>query len=291
MYRLFFYTTLIASLSISGTVKKCCNSRQNVDNLAFSVSKHDSIIASYSIDTTVSVIHVLVALCDNTYQGIVPVPSKIGDGSKPAANLYWGCGYGISSFFKYKSQEWNYIGKLPLSDSEKKDSIILQRIIFKHKSLKFYLIADAYQGKYIEKCTRDFLFSLSGKMNDTVHLKDRILGINGHSKLLAYIGHNGLMDFEFNDSLKNMDGKKRDCIILACRSKSYFSPLVKSAAANPLVWTTGLMCPEAYTLHDALSSYVRKGNADAVRKAAYEAYAKYQKCGVNAASRLLVTGF
>src|SRR5207249_4829544 len=36
------------------------------------------------------VIHVVVALCDNQYQGIVPVPALIGNGDNPAKNLYWG---------------------------------------------------------------------------------------------------------------------------------------------------------------------------------------------------------
>ncbi|HST23582.1 MAG TPA: hypothetical protein VLR90_20895, partial [Blastocatellia bacterium] len=35
------------------------------------------------------VIHVLVALCDNEHQGIVPVPAKIGNGDDPQNNLYW----------------------------------------------------------------------------------------------------------------------------------------------------------------------------------------------------------
>ena len=50
------------------------------------------------MDTTYKSIHIFVALCDNKYQGIVPVPAKIGNGQEPNANLYWGCGYGIDSW-------------------------------------------------------------------------------------------------------------------------------------------------------------------------------------------------
>lgn len=50
-------------------------------------------------------VHIMVALCDNTYQCIVPVPKGIGNGQNPATNLYWGCGYGIKTYFK-KSAEW-----------------------------------------------------------------------------------------------------------------------------------------------------------------------------------------
>src|SRR6188474_1339529 len=50
-------------------------------------------------------IHVFVALCDNKYQGIVPVSAKIGNGQDAASNLYWGAAYGVKTFFS-KSSEW-----------------------------------------------------------------------------------------------------------------------------------------------------------------------------------------
>jgi hypothetical protein len=238
-------------------------------------------------DTITPALHILVALCDNQYQGIVPVPEKIGKGDQPNSNLYWGCGYGIRSYFK-KSTEWRFIRKMHLSDSIKKDSVLLERLLFQHISSGQFLLADAYNGRYIKNCTRDFIFSLSAQLKDTIHQNKSILGIYGNAKLIAYIGHDGLMDFDFTDSVINKDGKKRDCIILACRSKAYFEPFVKQAGAKALVWTTGLMCPEAYTVHDALVAYCNKQNTKTVRLKAAEAYSKYQKCSLKAAMNLLV---
>ncbi|WP_316785612.1 hypothetical protein [Pedobacter frigiditerrae] len=43
-----------------------------------------------NFDTSTKTIHVFVALCDNKYQGIVPVPKAIGNGQDPDNNLYWG---------------------------------------------------------------------------------------------------------------------------------------------------------------------------------------------------------
>ena len=54
------------------------------------------------------VIHVLVALCDNENQGIVPVPAHLGDGADPNKNLYWGAAYGVKTFFS-KSANWEKI--------------------------------------------------------------------------------------------------------------------------------------------------------------------------------------
>jgi hypothetical protein len=73
------------------------------------------------------VIHVYVALCDNKYQGIVPVPEKIGNGQDTKNNLYWGCGYGVKMFFKNHAPAWKLL-KLIKDPKDK----ILERAIFKH---------------------------------------------------------------------------------------------------------------------------------------------------------------
>jgi hypothetical protein len=99
------------------------------------------------------------------------------------------------------------------------------------------------------------------------------------------------MDFTLPDTYTNADGRERDVVILACYSKKYFTPHLTAAGANPLVWTTGLMCPEAYTIHDAISGYVLGETDEQIRARAAAAYAKYQKCSVRAAKNLLVTGW
>jgi len=105
--------------------------------------KHDRAISedpmAVDFDKKIKTIHILVALCDNKYQGIVPVPEKIGNGQDPYYNLYWGTAYGIKTYFK-KSKDWNLI------ESFKIDDLVLERIIFKHVSKEVYLVADAYDG-------------------------------------------------------------------------------------------------------------------------------------------------
>lgn len=236
------------------------------------------------VDTSYKVIHTLVALCDNKYQGIVPVPAKIGNGQDPANNLYWGCSLGIKSFFK-KSKDWMLVKTYTV------DSIILERLVFKHQTKNYYFVADAYDGKAIKQCTKDFLKSCAGIKKDTIVLNGKTIGINGFAKLVNYIGHDGLMEFTLNEAYQNVDGKQRDAIILACISKSYFTPYLKPTNANPLVWTTGLMAPEAYTLYDAISMYIKNKTKTEIVQAAALAYAKYQKCSIKAASKLLVSGW
>ena len=209
-------------------------------------------------------IHVLVALCDNKYQGIVPVPKGIGNGQDADSNLYWGCGYGVRTYFK-RSKEWKFIkSEKPYSD------IILERVTFKHATKNYTLIADAYDGKYIKTCTENFLKNAAA----------------GNADLVAYVGHDGLMDFQLNTPYKNTDGKTRDVIILACYSKRFFEPHLQHAKVNPLIWTSGLMAAEAYTLHDALTGYVNGESDEQIRLRAAKAYAKHQKCSEKAARNL-----
>ena len=229
-------------------------------------------------------IHVLVALCDNQYQGIVKVPKAIGNGQDPHNNLYWGCGHGVRTYFK-KSADWKEVSR------HKVDSARLERIVFKHTTKKYYLVADAYDGRYIKQTIEDLLKACSGTVKDSIKVGNQSIGIMGNAQVLAYIGHNGLMDFSLSGSYKNKDGKTREAIILACASRQYFKNHIRATGANPLLWTTNLMAPEAYTLHDAITVYINGGNNEAVREAAATAYNKYQKCGIKGARNLLVTGF
>jgi hypothetical protein len=278
-------TKLALLLLISLPLYNCDNAHGNVEaadaKRSSQRSSHKNIT---SFDSTYKTIHVFVALCDNKYQGIVPVPAKIGNGQDPDNNLYWGCGGGIRTYFK-NSKEWTFIKKYKL------DKTRLERAIFKHKTAKYYLIADAYDGQFIKQCTIDFLKSCAGQTKDTIQVSNTSIGINGNAKLVSYIGHDGLMDFSLDKEYENADNLKRDAIILACISKRYFAPLLKQTKANPLVWTTGLMAPEAYTLHDALRSYINKEPAENIRSSAAKAYSRYQKCSEKAARNLLVSGW
>jgi len=241
-----------------------------------------NVLSAFSQNPTV--IHVMVALCDNKYQGIVKVPQAIGNGQDPNNNLYWGALYGVRTYFR-KSADWKEV------ERKKIDDTILERVVFKHNTKNYYLVADAYNGKNIKECTVNFLNSSSGQSKDTITVGKTVLGIHGNAKMVVYIGHNGLMDFSLTNTFQQKDNKKRDVIILACAAKQYFAPYLQSANANPILWTTNLMAPEAYTLHAAIAAYINGESNDTIREKAAEAYNKYQKCGINGARRLLVTGY
>jgi hypothetical protein len=244
-----------------------------------------SVLFSTDILSQTRLIHVFVALCDNEHQGIVPVPASIGDGTKPHTNLYWGAGYGVRTFFDKKTDDWKLI-----ADLKSKNPVVLDRILFKHKTEDIYLLADAYEGEYIKKCIEDFLLSSNGQIPDTVSYKDKNLIFGGGADLISYIGHNGLMDFNVNMSYKSNKCKK-DVIILGCYSKAYFTEDIQRANANPVLWTTHLMAPEAYTLHSAIEGWINNETGKQIDERAAQTYNAYQKCGIKGARNLFTTGF
>lgn len=230
-------------------------------------------------------IHVFVALCDNKYQGIVPVPAKIGNGQDASSNLYWGAAFGVKTFFK-KSNDWDL--KKSIKNPQE---YILERLVFRHKTKNIYLLADAYDGQYIKHTTIDFLLSCSGNYVVTISENEKSIPFGGNADVLAYIGHDGLMDFSINESFTKQNDAERNAIILSCISKKYFSDHLAQTGAIPLLWTTGLMAPEAYILHAALNKWIETGKPEQVRIAGAEAYSKYQRCSITAAKKLLVTGW
>lgn len=230
-------------------------------------------------------IHVFVALCDNVNQGIVPVPSKLGNGQDLKNNLYWGAMYGVKSYFK-RSKDWTLV-----STKTYVSSFVLEQLLFKHNTSNTYLLADAYDGKYIKQTTVDFLEATAGRNTKAIKHNGIVLNFGGASNLQAYIGHDGLMEFNVEGKFSPINKKKRDAIILACVSKDYFKPYFEETKTNPLVWTTGLMAPEAYTLKWAIDGWVLNETDAQIRERAAQAYNHYQKCGIRGARNLLVTGY
>jgi hypothetical protein len=245
--------------------------------------------AAWAQDSAVRTVHVFVALADNQSQGIVPVPAKLGNGDDPERNLYWGSAYGVKTFFA-RSPDWARV-----ACGEKPKAEILERCVFKHRAANVYLVADAYRGREIRQTILDFLAAAAGDDPgiETVSSQSGALKlpIRGAANLVAYVGHDGLMDFKLAQSPRKKNEVHRDAVVLACASKQFFAEPVRASGAYPLLWTTGLMAPEAYTLKSALDGWIAGENNEQIRDRAAGAYDKYQKCGIRAAHRLLISGW
>ena len=265
----------VLSNNVSCVTNNAASSRSTVPNKPVETAPTNSI----------PVIHVFVALADNVNQGIVPVSASLGNGDNPATNLYWGAAFGIRTFFS-RNRDWEL-----LSVSPNPSATILERCIFKHRRNEVVLVADAYRGKEISQTTWDFLEAAAGKPGEKLKARDVEFYTAGSADLVAYIGHNGLMDFNLRANPKRRDDRQRRAIILACASKQYFSPSLQTSGATPLLWTTNLMAPEAYVLSAAIDGWMKKESDEAIRLRAAEAYNKYQNCGLKAANALFATGW
>lgn len=206
-------------------------------------------------------VQVFVALCDNKTQGIVPVGEKIGNGDDPDANLYWGCTDGLAVHFR-KSGNW----KLLKSEADISDAL-LRRLTFKHASADIELVAHAYRGSGMKLCITDFEKAAAG----------------GEYDLVAFIGHNGLMDFPLDPPGK-VEGNDTDVVVLCCLSESHFKKRLEALGCRPVLLTRQLMYPGSFILAATIESWRKGGGRAEMRAAAGRSYAKNQKISVKAAT-------
>jgi hypothetical protein len=232
------------------------------------------------------VAHVIVALADNDHQGIVPIPATLGNGDRPQSNLYWGAMYGVKGFLK-RSAEWRAV-PIPASS----DPRILERTLFRRdvvrngKPVTVYLLAEAWQGRQIADAIGQFLEVTRGQHVETIRVDGRDVVTGGAAHLVAYVGHNGLMDFEVPALRPGVEKNlPRVAVVLACQSDFYFSKVIRPHAA-PLVTTASLMAPEAYVLDAVVSNWFAGATRAEVLESAAGAYGQYQKISIRSARRI-----
>jgi hypothetical protein len=216
----------------------------------------------------------VVALCDNEHQGIVRVPKALGDGANPRTNLYWGAAFGVKTFLSTARGWRRQESPMPPPDG------VLERISLKGTvprgggDAAVSLVADAWDGRRMKDALAWFLEAAAGRRGD--------------AHVVVFVGHNGLMDFEAPPVGDGAAEPARAAMVLACASRPYFADRLARSRAHPLLLTSGLMAPEAYTLDAALRAWFSTGDGAQVHDAAARAYDKYQRCGLRAAQRLFV---
>lgn len=208
-------------------------------------------------------IEAFVCLCDNEHQAIAKVGKAIGDGLDPAGNLYWGCSDGLSTYFK-KSKKWKLVETVKPADSP-----VLVTLVFKHFSGKAALTAHAYRGDRMATCLEHFFAKAQAA---------------GKDELIAFLGHNGLMDNRITLPKPAPEGDEpSQAIVLACLTQSYFTKPLTAMNSEPLLMTKSLMYPGSFLLHDAIEVWLRNGSKKEIREAAAKAYARNQKISVKGA--------
>ncbi len=165
--------------------------------------------------------------------------------------LYWRARYGVKSYFKFKVKHWVLVEGLDSTETS-----ILDRVLFRHVTKDIYLLADAYDGEEIKTCIERFLESSNSQKSVSISMGSRIMQFGDDSDLIAYVGHDGLMDYDVNVTYMLRVTKQKDMMIMACYNKHFFSNETKAAEANPVLWTTHLLAPEAYSLKSAIDGWI-----------------------------------
>lgn len=209
-------------------------------------------------------IAVFVALADNATQGIVPVPAAIGNGEDPERNLYWGTAEGLQGVFD-KSKAWRLVEKN--GDLEGDD--VLRARTYRHEKSGSVLTARAYRGASIQKCIQDFEAAIQRQEHG----------------LVVFIGHNGLMDFTLPAPARPAKQTRvPDCVVLCCKSESYFKERIQGAGGRAVLLTTQLMYPGSFLLRDVSEGWLAGEAPPALRERAGQSYATNQKISKKSAT-------
>lgn len=234
------------------------------------------------------VVHVKVPLCDNENQGIVPTSPSLGNGMDLKQNLYWATSKGMKRYFK-ELPNWKLL-KSELNPNEN----VLERVVFlktDEKDKKVYLVAEAYRGDKMVECLEDYFNALAGIKKDILVINNDTLGIDGNADLIAFNGHNGLMD-ENVQAKNSVDGISRDAVSIACVSGKYFKPEYAKTNSYPLVCTEHLLYPGAFILEGIINEWCDFKSDKDCKVAAGKAYYKNKpESGPNGSQNLFCFGW
>ncbi len=217
------------------------------------------------------VVEVHVPLCDNDL--IRCGNAKLGDGDNPATNLYWATTPGFGYWFRRKGSGWTEVS---VEKENTGDADVLEKRTYRRtiatpaawrkrgapKRYELVVVIRAWRGSAIDRALAAYAADISGKGTD--------------AQLVAFVGHNRLMDIdEFAWPAPGSDVK--GTIAIACATAPYMKDTVSAATRVPLLMTSGLLFANAAPLEASVLAFARGGGYAAIRRDAATAYAGVQK--------------
>jgi hypothetical protein len=233
------------------------------------------------------VVHCVVPLCDNNYQGIVPTTPSLGDGFSTRTNLYWATRHGMKRYFELH-RDWRKAGvSFTPSDT------ILERVCFRRdfqNGAAVILVCDAYRGDQMRICLDDYFGYLAGKISDSLLCDGTYIRTGAAADMLVFNGHNGLMDVQPEPVFASRQ-RQKDAVVIACSSQWNYVERITNANCYPLVTTTSSLYPGATVLDRIIEKWALNATAETIRLAAAGAYDEMKNCGMADADALFYTGW
>jgi hypothetical protein len=233
------------------------------------------------------VVEIHVPLCDSTI--IACGNAKLGDGDNPETNLYWSTTPGFGEWFARKGSGWKRVLKQKAADTGDTDVLavhVYRRSVIapaswrkrgSPKQFEIDLVIHGWRGKAIDRALAAYAVDVSGAGARIVTLDDgTTIEAGGAAQLVAWVGHNRLMDLEkFDWPAPGHDSK--GAIAIACDTAPYMKAAVSAATRVPLLMTSDLLFANAAPLEAVVLAFASGGDYARIRRDAATAYAGVQR--------------
>ncbi len=228
------------------------------------------------------VAEVHVPLCDNTI--IRCGNPKLGDGDNLDTNLLWSTTPGFGEWFVRRGGGWTRVAK-HRTDTGHADVLAID--VYRRKlstpaawrkrgvpaTFELDLVIHAWRGKAIDTALAAYAKDVSGGPARDVVLADKtIVHAGGAAQLIAWVGHNRLMDLD-TYAWPKPGAAVKGTIAIACHTAAYMEAEVSGATRVPLLMTRDLLFANAAPLEAVVMAFAAGHGYAKIRADASVAYA------------------
>ncbi len=227
------------------------------------------------------VTEVHVPLCDNTI--IRCGNAKLGDGDSLDGNLLWTTTPGFGMWFTRRGSGWTRVARRrDTGDTDVLAIDVYRRTVRTPQAwrkrgapatFELDLVIRAWRGKAIDTALAQYAKDVSGGPSRDIVLDDKTtLQAGGAAQLVAWVGHNRLMDLDSYQWPKP-GTQVTGTIAIACHTAAYMEAEVAGATRVPLLMTRDLLFANAAPLEATVMAFATGQGYAAIRMDASTAYA------------------
>ncbi|HVV88287.1 MAG TPA: hypothetical protein VHE35_34835 [Kofleriaceae bacterium] len=277
---------LLVAVAVISLGSRAARAEPTAEAEAWRAGLVDRIVADLAAGKPL-VVQVHVPLCDND---VIPCGNaRLGDGDTPASNLYWGTTEGTAGWFGRRGSGWKQVlatdgGAVGLPDVL--DLRVWRREIVTPRAWRargvaarypLYVVAFAWRGEQIGRAFDRYAEDLYGVGSTTIVLPDGTrLAAGGDAHVVAYVGHNHLMDldgYDWRGLAARADPRPRGALAIACHTAVYVQDVVPGPSRVPLLFTRDFLLASSAALEGAVLALAAGGDYAAIRRGGAQGYA------------------
>ena len=233
------------------------------------------------------VVETHVPLCDNSI--IACGNKKLGDGDNPDTNLYWATTPGFGEWFTHRADTgWSRV--LHRRGAATGNANVVAIDVYRRtvaapaawvkrgapKRFAIDIVVHGWRGKAIDAALAAYATDVSGGPARDLVLDDgSAVHAGGAAQLVAWVGHNRLMDLDAF-AWPRPGVKVIGMIAIACETAAYMEREVSAATRVPLLMTRDLLFSNAAPLEATVLAFAGGTGYATMRADAVTAYAGVQ---------------